>query len=63
MQIIPSIDLRNGQCVRLLHGDYDKQTDYDVTPVGQAAHYTSLGLGALHIVDLARSTAVLRTWT
>ncbi len=52
MQIIPAIDIRGGKTVRLLHGDYSKQTDYDVEPAQLARHYASLDLDKLHVVDL-----------
>ncbi|MEL6869475.1 MAG: 1-(5-phosphoribosyl)-5-[(5-phosphoribosylamino)methylideneamino]imidazole-4-carboxamide isomerase [Pseudomonadota bacterium] len=52
MQIIPAIDIRDGRCVRLLHGEYDKETRYDVDPVTLATHYSNLGLSTLHLVDL-----------
>ena len=32
MRLLPSIDLRDGQCVRLLHGNFDAETRYDITP-------------------------------
>ncbi|MEM6819623.1 MAG: 1-(5-phosphoribosyl)-5-[(5-phosphoribosylamino)methylideneamino]imidazole-4-carboxamide isomerase [Pseudomonadota bacterium] len=52
MQIIPAIDIRGGKTVRLLHGDYSKQTSYDVEPAELARHYASLELKKLHVVDL-----------
>lgn len=52
MRIIPSIDIRGGRCVRLLYGDYDRETRYDADPVELAARYAGLGLDTLHIVDL-----------
>ncbi|MEL7297324.1 MAG: 1-(5-phosphoribosyl)-5-[(5-phosphoribosylamino)methylideneamino]imidazole-4-carboxamide isomerase [Pseudomonadota bacterium] len=52
MQIIPAIDIRDGHCVRLLYGDYDAETRYDVDPVERAKYYASIGLAHLHIVDL-----------
>ena len=52
MRIIPALDIRDGKCVRLLYGDYDQQTDYDVDPVAQAQRYAALDLDELHIVDL-----------
>ena len=52
MKIIPSIDLRDGRCVRLLYGDYDRETRYDADPVDLAARYAGLGLETLHVVDL-----------
>ncbi|MEL6951500.1 MAG: 1-(5-phosphoribosyl)-5-[(5-phosphoribosylamino)methylideneamino]imidazole-4-carboxamide isomerase [Pseudomonadota bacterium] len=52
MKIIPSIDLRDGRCVRLLYGDYNRETRYDADPVDLAARYAGLGLQTLHVVDL-----------
>ena len=50
--LFPSIDLRDGKVVRLLHGDYDRQTTYEVDPVGQARHYADAGATWMHVVDL-----------
>lgn len=52
MLLIPSIDLRGGQCVRLLRGDFAAETRYDVDPIGLLKHYQNLGARWLHIVDL-----------
>ena len=52
MQLIPAIDLLNGQCVRLLQGDFNDITYYDKDPVSLAKYYESLGLSRLHLVDL-----------
>lgn len=52
MRLIPSIDLRGGQCVRLLYGDFRRETVYDVDPQALAARYRALGARWLHIVDL-----------
>lgn len=52
MTIIPAIDLLGGRCVRLLHGDYDKVTYYDVDPVELAQRYCDGGARQIHIVDL-----------
>ena len=52
MQLIPAIDLLNGQCVRLLEGDFNDITYYDKDPVSLAKYYESLGLSRLHLVDL-----------
>lgn len=50
--IIPAIDLRGGQVVRLYQGDYAKQTDYAVDPVELAQRYRAAGAEWLHVVDL-----------
>src|ERR1700749_4632745 len=52
MDIIPAIDLRGGQVVRLAQGDYERQTRYPVDPVQLAEHYRASGADWLHVVDL-----------
>ena len=52
MRLLPSIDLRDGQCVRLLHGDFDAETRYDITPQALHSRYRALGAQLLHCVDL-----------
>lgn len=52
MKLIPSIDLRGGRCVRLLHGDFDHETIYDVDPLKLSLRYQSLGAAWMHVVDL-----------
>jgi phosphoribosylformimino-5-aminoimidazole carboxamide ribotide isomerase len=52
MNLIPAIDLREGRCVRLLKGDFDRETRYSVDPVELAASYRDLGARWLHVVDL-----------
>lgn len=52
MDILPAIDLREGKCVRLLQGDYDRQIDYGDDPVGQARAFQAAGAKWLHVVDL-----------
>lgn len=52
MLLIPSIDLRNGLCVRLLRGDFAAETRYDVDPVLLLQRYQALGAPWLHVVDL-----------
>jgi phosphoribosylformimino-5-aminoimidazole carboxamide ribotide isomerase len=52
MQLIPSIDLKAGACVRLLHGDFAHETRYEMTPQALLAKYRILGADWLHIVDL-----------
>ena len=51
-ELIPAIDLRNGQVVRLCRGDYNEQTTYDVDPVDIARKFEDAGCKWLHIVDL-----------
>lgn len=52
MRIIPAIDLRRGRCVRLLKGDFDKETEYSSNPTEIGRQFSSLDVGDLHIVDL-----------
>ncbi len=52
MYIIPAIDLRDGKCVRLIQGQYDRQINYNNDPVEQARAFSSGGAQWLHIVDL-----------
>jgi phosphoribosylformimino-5-aminoimidazole carboxamide ribotide isomerase len=52
MEIIPAIDLRDGKCVRLYQGDYDRETVYSDDPVSMALRWQSEGAGRLHLVDL-----------
>ncbi len=52
MQILPAIDLRDGQCVRLRQGDYDQQTVFDHDPVAVARRWVTEGGEFLHLVDL-----------
>jgi len=52
MYIIPAIDLRDGKCVRLIQGQYDRQINYRDNPVEQASEFSSDGAKWLHIVDL-----------
>ncbi len=52
MEIIPAIDIRNGNCVRLYQGDYDIETVFSDDPVEMAMKWQSLGAMRLHIVDL-----------
>jgi phosphoribosylformimino-5-aminoimidazole carboxamide ribotide isomerase len=52
MQIIPAIDLLDGQCVRLHQGDYDQVTRFSSDPVAQALDWQRQGAERLHLVDL-----------
>jgi phosphoribosylformimino-5-aminoimidazole carboxamide ribotide isomerase len=52
MIFIPAIDLIDGQCVRLLQGDYSKKTEYSQDPVGIAQSFENQGAKYIHIVDL-----------
>ena len=52
MKILPAIDLKNGNCVRLLKGDFNKVTEYNSDPLAQVEIFKSNDLNNLHIVDL-----------
>ncbi|MCP9808441.1 1-(5-phosphoribosyl)-5-[(5-phosphoribosylamino)methylideneamino]imidazole-4-carboxamide isomerase [Cyanobium sp. HWJ4-Hawea] len=52
MQIIPAIDLLDGQCVRLHQGDYGQVTRFSDDPVAQALSWQEQGAQRLHLVDL-----------
>ncbi|MCX8508439.1 MAG: 1-(5-phosphoribosyl)-5-[(5-phosphoribosylamino)methylideneamino]imidazole-4-carboxamide isomerase [Rhodobacteraceae bacterium] len=52
MILYPAIDLKDGQCVRLLHGDMDKATVFGDDPAAQAARFEAAGCDWLHLVDL-----------
>ena len=52
MYIIPAIDLRQGRCVRLIQGRYDRQITYSTDPPKQAEDFIAQGAKWLHIVDL-----------
>ena len=52
MELIPAIDLRDGRCVRLLQGDFERETRYSLDPVDLAERYRELGARSLHVVDL-----------
>lgn len=52
MDILPAIDLIDGQCVRLIQGQYDKKITYKDDPVAQAQEFYDAGARWLHIVDL-----------
>lgn len=52
MHLLPAIDLRSGQVVRLYQGDYDQQTTYGDDPVAVATSFQQQGASWLHVVDL-----------
>ncbi len=52
MDILPAIDLRDGKCVRLIQGQYDRQITYKDDPVAQAMEFYNAGARWLHLVDL-----------
>ena len=52
MIIFPAIDLRGGKCVRLIQGDFDKETVYSDDPQATALKWQAMGAKFLHVVDL-----------
>lgn len=52
MILYPAIDIRGGQAVRLLQGDYARETTYDADPVDAAKRWAGEGAEYLHVVDL-----------
>tara|TARA_B100000214_G_scaffold153963_1_gene110312 strand:- start:85 stop:801 length:717 start_codon:yes stop_codon:yes gene_type:complete len=52
MKIFPAIDIKEGKCVRLVKGDFDKKIEYKMQPVDQARKYKEHGFKNLHVVDL-----------
>ena len=52
MKIFPAIDIKDKKCVRLVKGEFDNKTEYDLSPVEQAKKYQDHGFKNLHIVDL-----------
>ena len=51
-ELFPAIDLRGGRCVRLMQGDYDRETVYGDDPVAQALAFQEAGADWVHVVDL-----------
>ncbi|MBD1143477.1 1-(5-phosphoribosyl)-5-[(5-phosphoribosylamino)methylideneamino]imidazole-4-carboxamide isomerase [Pelagibacterales bacterium SAG-MED33] len=52
MKIFPAIDIKDKKCVRLVKGDFNNKTEYEMSPVEQARKYKDYGFKNLHIVDL-----------
>ena len=52
MKIFPAIDIKDKKCVRLVKGDFENKTEYEVSPIDQARKYKDHGFQNLHIVDL-----------
>ena len=52
MKIFPAIDIKDKKCVRLVRGEFNNKTEYDLSPVEQAKKYEDHGFKNLHIVDL-----------
>ena len=52
MKIFPAIDIKDKKCVRLIKGDFENKTEYEISPIDQAKKYQDYGFKDLHIVDL-----------
>lgn len=50
--LYPAIDLKDGQCVRLLRGEMDQATAFNADPADQASQFREMGFDRLHVVDL-----------
>jgi phosphoribosylformimino-5-aminoimidazole carboxamide ribotide isomerase len=63
MEIIPAIDIIDGKCVRLTHGDYTQKKIYNENPLEVAKEFEDAGLRRLHLVDLDGAKAgTVRNW-
>ncbi len=52
MEVIPAIDLKEGRCVRLFQGDFDKETVFSTEPAAVARRWQDAGAPKIHVVDL-----------
>lgn len=52
MNVLPAIDIRGGQAVRLVQGDFFQETIVNQDPLQQAKEFEQAGIGQIHIVDL-----------
>ena len=52
MKIFPAIDIKDKKCVRLIKGDFNQKTEYEMSPVEQATQFIEKGFKYLHIIDL-----------
>lgn len=61
IELVPAIDIIDGQCVRLTKGDYAQKTVYSTSPAAVAKEFEALGFKRLHVVDLdgARSKHIV----
>ncbi|TCJ13760.1 1-(5-phosphoribosyl)-5-[(5-phosphoribosylamino)methylideneamino]imidazole-4-carboxamide isomerase [Flaviaesturariibacter flavus] len=63
MEIIPAIDIIEGKCVRLTHGDYAQKKIYNEHPLEVARQFEDAGLRRLHLVDLDGAKAgAVKNW-
>ena len=52
MKIFPAIDIKDKKCVRLIKGDFNQKTEYEISPLEQATQFIDKGFKNLHIIDL-----------
>ena len=52
IDVLPAIDIRGGRCVRLVQGDYERETVFDEDPVAPARRWIDEGAEMLHVIDL-----------
>ena len=52
MIILPAIDIKNGKCVRLVRGNFNKSTEYKKSPLEQSVEFSDLGFKNIHLIDL-----------
>src|SRR3954463_11078011 len=57
MIVYPAIDIRGGRCVRLVEGDFDRETVFDAYPVDAALRWVAAGAEWIHLVDLDGAVA------
>lgn len=63
MEIIPAIDIIEGKCVRLTHGDYSQKKIYNEHPLNVAKQFEDAGISRLHLVDLdGAKNGVVKNW-
>src|SRR5690242_8879431 len=63
MEIIPAIDIIDGKCVRLTHGDYSQKKIYNEHPLEVAKEFEDAGVKRLHLVDLDGAKAgAVKNW-
>ena len=63
MEIIPAIDIIDGKCVRLTHGDFNQKKIYNENPLEVAKEFEDAGIRRLHLVDLDGAKAgVVKNW-
>jgi phosphoribosylformimino-5-aminoimidazole carboxamide ribotide isomerase len=64
IEIVPAIDIIDGKCVRLTHGDYSQKTVYNENPLEVAKEFEVAGIKRLHLVDLDGAKAgSVKNWS